>query len=219
VSNLNECVNLLDPTQEAFHMPWIRTNKTKGDKFLCGHPPVTTLLASLMIHKAGCPRTPATHQKILVLCAVPKPPIHAGNMHFIRETSLRRHSYLDPNIHGTLKPRRGTTRHRPPTFTSVQRRLTVIADKYSLDMQNVRFQLILELKALAELAQQKAIDTHPAKDDTKQNWIRLTAYIGQVINAVGKTYEEIKTDEDLKTLENLITEFKQKQTPQQEQQQ
>jgi len=62
---------------------------------------------------------------------------------------------LDPNIHGTLKPRRGT-RHRP-TFKLVQKRLTAIADKYSLDMQNVRFQLILELKALAEMAQQKGL--------------------------------------------------------------
>jgi hypothetical protein len=78
-------------------------------------------------------------------------------------------------------------------------------------MQNVRFQLILELRALAEMAQQKAVDTHPAKDDVKQNWSRLTAYIGQVINAIGKTYEEVKTDEDLKELENLIKEAAQKQ--------
>ena len=120
---------------------------------------------------------------------------------------------MDPNIHGTLKPRRGTTRHHF-TFKHIQRRLTFIADKYSLDMQNVRFQLILELKALAEIAQQKAIDTHHAKEETKQNWIRLTAYIGQVINAIGKTYEEIKTDDDLKTLENLIKELK-PQKPQQ----
>jgi vacuolar-type H+-ATPase subunit E/Vma4 len=113
---------------------------------------------------------------------------------------------LDPNIHGTLKPRRGTRHHT--TFTLIERRLADITDRYSLDMQNVRFQLILELRALAEMAQQKAIDTHPAKDDVKQNWIRLTAYIGQVINALGKTYEEIKTDEDLKTLENAIRELK-----------
>jgi hypothetical protein len=104
-----------------------------------------------------------------------------------------------------LKPRRGTTRHRP-TFTFIQRRLTCIADKYSLDVQNVRFQLVLELKALAELAQQKAIDTHPAKEETKQNWIRITAYLGQVINTIGKTYEETKVDKDLALLEELIGE-------------
>ncbi|MGB8781219.1 MAG: hypothetical protein WCD81_11315 [Candidatus Bathyarchaeia archaeon] len=79
-----------------------------------------------------------------------------------------------------MKPRRGT--HHHPTFTLIQKRLTAIADKYSLDMQNVRFQLILELKALTELAQQKAIDTHLAKEETKQNWIRLAAYIDQIIN-------------------------------------
>ena len=123
------------------------------------------------------------------------------------DDSLGRCSYLDPNIHGTLKPRRGIRHH--PTFKHIQKRLTAITDKYSLDMQNVRFQLILELKALAEMAQQKAIDTHPAKDDIKQNWIRLAAYIGQVINGIGKTYDETKTDTDLKTLENLIKELNQ----------
>jgi len=116
---------------------------------------------------------------------------------------------LDPNIHGTLKPRRGTRHHT--TFTFIQKRLADITDKYGLDMQNVRFQLIFELKALAEMAQQKAIDTHPAKDDVKQNWIRLAAYVSQVINGVSKTYDEAKTDADLKTLENLIKELTQKQ--------
>jgi hypothetical protein len=154
----------------------------------------------------------ADRLKLLGQWTVPKAPIYAGNMRFCRETSLGRCSYLDPNIHGTLKPRRGTRRHL--TFTLVQKRIAAIADKYSLDMQNVRFQLILELRALTEMAQQKAIDTHPAKDDVKQNWIRLTAYIGQVINAVGKTYEEIKTDEDLKTLENMIKELKKEKSQQ-----
>jgi hypothetical protein len=126
-----------------------------------------------------------------------------------RETSLGGCSYLDPNIHGTLKPRRGTRHHT--TFSIIQKRLTDITDKYSLDMQNVRFHLILELRALAEMAQQKAIDAHPAKDDVKQNWSRLATYIGQVINTIGKTYEEVKTDEDLKELENLIKEVAQKQ--------
>ncbi len=151
------------------------------------------------------------YYEILGLWKVPKASIYGHHIGFCRKTSLRGCSYLDPNIHGTLKPRRGTRRHHHPTFTLIQRRLTAIADKYSLDMQNVRFQLILELKALAETAQQKAIDTHPAKDDVKQNWIRLTAYIGQVINGIGKTYEEIKTDEDLKKLENMINEVKQEQ--------
>ena len=83
-----------------------------------------------------------------------------------------------------MKPRRGT--HHHPTFTLIQERLITIADKHGLDMQNVRFQLILKLKALAELAK-KAIDTHPAKEETKQNRTRLAAHVGQVTNGTGKT--------------------------------
>ena len=95
------------------------------------------------------------------------------------------------------------------TFGRIQRRLCYAADKYNVDMQKIRFELILELKALAEQAQQKAIDTHPAKVETKQNWSRLAAYISQVINGIGKNYDETKTDTDLKTLENLIKELDQ----------
>jgi len=89
----------------------------------------------------------ANRLRLLGQWAVPKTPIHAGNMRLCCETSLGHCSYLDPNIHGTLKPRRGTRHHT--TFTLIQKRITAIADKYSLDMQNVRFHLILELKALA----------------------------------------------------------------------
>jgi len=115
-------------------------------------------------------------------------------------------SYLDTNIHDTLKPRRGRSYH--VTFAMIEKRVAAIADRYSLDMQNVRFQLIFDLKALAELAQQKAIDVHPQKEEVKQSWIRLAAYLGQVINGIGKTFEEVKLDEDLKELEDLVKKAK-----------
>ena len=38
-------------------------------------------------------------------------------MRLYRETSLGPCSYLDPNIHDTLKPRRGTRRHKTFTLT------------------------------------------------------------------------------------------------------
>jgi hypothetical protein len=72
---------------------------------------------------------------------------------------------LDPNIRDTLKPRRGRS-HRP-SATFIQRRIAKIAGKFNLDTQRVRFELILELKALAEMAQQKGIDT--LQPETKQN--------------------------------------------------
>jgi hypothetical protein len=115
---------------------------------------------------------------------------------------------LDPNIHGTLKPRRGQTLIR--SAGTVQRRLTEIRDRYSLDTQHIRLELILQLKALAEMANQKAIDTHPAKTEEKQNWARLAAYISQVINSIGKTYDEAKVDADLAELEELVKKMNEK---------
>jgi hypothetical protein len=87
----------------------------------------------------------ASHKRNLLKGDIiaPRAPVHVGNMRFCRETSLGPCSYLDPNIHGTLKPRRGTRHHK--TFTL--------------------------------------------------------------------TYDETKTDEDPKTLENLIKELTQKTTP------
>jgi hypothetical protein len=107
-----------------------------------------------------------------------------------------------------LKPRRGTRRR--PTFMRMQRRLCSIAEKYNVDMKKIRFELILELKALAEQAQQKAIDTHPAKVEAKQNWSRLAAYISQVINGIGKTYDEARIEDGLQELEKLAEQMKAK---------
>jgi hypothetical protein len=111
---------------------------------------------------------------------------------------------LDPNIHDTFKPRRGQA--SKVSANTVKRRMADIRDKYSLDMQKVRFELILELKALAELAQQRAIDTHPAETEAKQNWARLAAYISQVINGIGKTYDESKINAELEELEKQVNE-------------
>ena len=96
------------------------------------------------------------------------------------------------------------------TFGHVQRRLCLAADKYDVDMQRIRFELILELKVLAEQAQQKAIDTNPAEVETKQNWSRLAAYLSQVINGIGKTYDEVKINAYLDELEKLLKQVEQK---------
>ena len=66
---------------------------------------------------------------------------------------LLRLTYLAPNMHDTLKPRRGMS--HTSTFGHMQRKLCYAADKYNVDMKKIRFELILELKALAEQAHQK----------------------------------------------------------------
>jgi len=111
---------------------------------------------------------------------------------------------LAPNIHDARKPIEGR-RHRL-SAKALQTRIARIADKVKLDTQRIRFELVLELKALAEMAQQKAIDTHPASVEAKQNWARIAAYISQVINSISKTYDETTAMEELEKLEKMIEE-------------
>lgn len=111
---------------------------------------------------------------------------------------------MEPNIHDTRKPVGGRARRQ--SARALQVRIARIADKLKLDTQKIRFELILELKALAEMAQQKAIDTHPASVEAKQNWARIAAYISQVINSISKTYDEATAMEELERLEKMIEE-------------
>lgn len=127
----------------------------------------------------------------------------ASGGHPLRKNS-NKPTYLEPNIHDTRKPV-GGRRHRF-SAKALQARIARIAEKVKLDTQRIRFELILELKALAEMAQQKAIDTHPLSVETKQNWARIAAYISQVINSISKTYDETTAMEELDRLEKMIEE-------------
>ena len=87
----------------------------------------------------------------------------------------------------------------------MQRRIARISARHDLNTQRVRFELIFELKALAEMAQEKAIDT--VSPDSKRDWMRAAAYISQVINSISKTYDEASIDTELKQLQNKIEEL------------
>jgi hypothetical protein len=110
---------------------------------------------------------------------------------------------LEPNIQGTSK--RGGGRPRKARTRIVQRKIARIANRHELNTQRVRFELIFELKALEEMAQQKAIDT--IQPDAKRDWMRATAYIGQVINSISKTYDEASVNAELKILQRKIEEL------------
>ena len=84
----------------------------------------------------------------------------------------------------------------------MQRRIARISARHDLNTQRVRFELIFELKALSEMAQEKAIDT--VSPDSKRDWMRAAAYISQVINSISKTYDEASIDTELKQLQNKI---------------
>jgi hypothetical protein len=104
-----------------------------------------------------------------------------------------------------LKPRRGyRNRMRHDSFRVVERRIARIAGRFNVDTQKIRAGLILQLEALAEMAQQRAIDTHNLSLENKQNWARLAAYLSQVINGITKTFDETEVDADLKELEEML---------------
>lgn len=107
---------------------------------------------------------------------------------------------MDTNIENTLKPRRG--RSSRSSTRLIQRRVAKIADKYDVDTQRVRFELILELKALEEMAQQKAIDERCA--DYKLIWVRVAAYVGQVVNSISRSYDEATVDAELSRLKKQV---------------
>jgi len=113
---------------------------------------------------------------------------------------------LEPNIQSASK--RGGGRHRSLSARRVQRRIARIANRHELNTQRVRFELIFELKALAEMAQQKAIDT--VSPEMKRDWMRAAAYIGQVINSISKAYDEASVDAELKKLQQKIEELSEK---------
>ena len=99
-------------------------------------------------------------------------------------------------------------RRRRPSTRRVQRKIARIADQHELNTQRVRFELIFELKALEEMAQQIAIDT--IQPDCKRDWMRAAAYIGQVINSISKAYDEASVDADLARLRQKIEELSEK---------
>jgi len=112
---------------------------------------------------------------------------------------------LAPNIHNTWKP--VGDRHLRLSAKTLQARIASISEKVKLDTQRIQFEPILELKALEEMAQQKAMDTHAFSVETEQNWTRIAAYISQVINSISKTYDEAMVMEELEKLKKMIDEI------------
>lgn len=65
----------------------------------------------------------------------------------------------------------------------------------------MREKLIFQLETLFDMVNQQALDCHPKDWKQKQAWARMAAYIGQVINSIGNTY-------DLKAIEQQVAELK-----------
>ena len=122
------------------------------------------------------------------------------------KVELRRRTYLDPNIQPLQKTYRGGRAHlRPKRF--LQKRISNLTQKFDGDTQNIRSQLILDLRSLLEIATEQSISTGGQKSVERQNWVRLAAYISQVINGISKTYDITQIKDELEELRKTIAEM------------
>lgn len=89
----------------------------------------------------------------------------------------------------------------------LQRRIARLTEKFDGDTQNVRAQLILDLKSLQEVATEQVLSTAGKKNAEHQNWARLAAYISQIINGITKTYDIAQIKTELDALKKAIGEL------------
>ncbi|HDQ05445.1 MAG TPA: hypothetical protein ENN36_01830 [Candidatus Bathyarchaeota archaeon] len=89
-------------------------------------------------------------------------------------------------------------------FQKIQR----TTKKFNLNTQQLRADLILDLKVLAEMAHEQATKTTQGSKLTKQHqkWAHLAAYISRSINMIAKEYDTGKIKEKLEELRKLVNE-------------
>ncbi|MHC3130149.1 MAG: hypothetical protein IBV52_08765 [Candidatus Bathyarchaeota archaeon] len=92
--------------------------------------------------------------------------------------------------------------------TSFFQKIQRTTKKFNLNTQELRADLILDLKVLAEMAHDQATKTKQGKKPTKQQqkWAHLAAYISRSINIIAKEYDTGKIKEKLEELRKLIDE-------------
>jgi hypothetical protein len=65
----------------------------------------------------------------------------------------------------------------------------------------------MELKGIQETAINQVQSTTGKKTADQQNWVRLAAYISQVINSISKTYDITQIKTELEQLRKTIGEL------------
>jgi hypothetical protein len=82
-----------------------------------------------------------------------------------------------------------------------------LTEKFDGDTQRIRAQLIMALKGLQETAVDQVQSARGNKTIEQQNWVRLAAYISQVINSISKTYDITQIKTELEQLRKTIGEI------------
>ncbi|MEM2081138.1 MAG: hypothetical protein QW744_02570 [Candidatus Bathyarchaeia archaeon] len=112
---------------------------------------------------------------------------------------------MEPNRNSLQKPIEGRSKRHPQRF--LEKRIANLAEKFDGDTQRLRAQLIMELKALQETTIEQIHSKTGPKNAEQQNWVRLAAYISQVINSISKTYDITQIKNELEQLRKTIGEL------------
>ena len=78
-------------------------------------------------------------------------------------------------------------------------------ENLATDMQRTRLKLLNDLDNMFDMAKRYAT-SQDTKDKQRQIWIRVMAYIGQVMNSISKSFDEAAVTKDLEKLERMIRE-------------
>jgi hypothetical protein len=70
-----------------------------------------------------------------------------------------------------------------------------------LETQHLRVKLISELEKLFNKVKETVDSPHT---DNTDDWIKVAAYIAQVINSLANSYDEVRLSEQMKELKELI---------------
>ena len=98
-------------------------------------------------------------------------------------------------------------RGNKPPRRFLEKRIANLTEKFDGDTQRVRAQLILDLRSLLDIATDQALNTGGKRIAVRQNWVRLAAYISQVINSISKTYDITQIKGELEQLRKTIGEI------------
>ena len=79
--------------------------------------------------------------------------------------------------------------------------------RFLIDMQKTRLKLLTDLQDMFDRAKGYAESKDPeVTPKHRQIWMRIMAYIGQVMNSISKSFDEAQVTKDLERLEKLINE-------------
>ena len=102
---------------------------------------------------------------------------------------------------------------RKKRIIMLEEKLKKIVNLKEIKTQDIRVTLINELTSLFKTARDMA---HSAEGEGRQAWMRVCAYIAQVINSLANSYDEVRFNKQMSELEQMIEEARRKtakQTP------